>query len=227
MKTSLSDVIKSIDLTDEVVIVGPKEIKKNEKVEEENVEDPIEVTKRQAEDILSQAKREAQRVVDEAKGQAQKIKDEAQKAGYIEGVKKAEKELNEKVKTVKALIDKLNEQVDSSVDEMKASLVDLSLAVIREILLVEEEKGDIEKKIESALETVKSSKEIVLKLSTDLPKDVIEKFSSFEKVQVITLSNLKKMDVQVEADFGTLDLRVNSQLELFERLVKRAFGKEG
>ncbi|WP_456399376.1 FliH/SctL family protein [Mesoaciditoga sp.] len=223
----MSDIIKSIDLTDEVVIVGPKKIKNNGKLEEENVEDPIEVAKRQAEEILSQAKHEAQQIIDEAKAQSQKIKEEAQNTGYIEGVKKAEKELNEQIETVKTMINKLNEQMDSSVDGIKSSLVDLSLAVIREILLVEEEKGDIEKKVEKALESVKSSKEIVLKLSSELPKDVIEKFSSIEKVQVITLSNLKKMDVQVEADFGTLDLRVDSQLELFERLVKKAFGKEG
>ena len=73
---------------------------------------------------------------------------------------------------------------------------------------------------------VKSSKKIVLKLSNNVPKELVDEFSKIEKLQVITDASLNAMDVQLEADFGSLDLRINSQMELFENLIRKAFGTD-
>ena len=219
----MSEVIKRANLADETVVIGPK---KTGKEEEKTAENLIESAKKQAEKILNRAQQEAEKIVSTADAKAIKIKEDAKREGYSQGLKNAQEELDSQIETVKSLVNNFDKQVNESLDDVKSSLVDLSIAMVKEILLFEEEKGEIEKKIEKALEIVKSSKKIVLKVSSDLPKNLIDKFSSIEKVQVIPLSTLKKMDVQVESDFGTLDLRVNSQIELFERLIKKAFGGE-
>jgi flagellar assembly protein FliH len=226
VKILLSEIIKRVNLADETVVIGPKKTRKDEKKEEKTVEDLIESAKKQAKEILNHARQEAEKIISTADAQANKIREDAKREGYSQGLKSAQEELNSQIENMKSLVNSFDNRVDESLDDVKSSLVDLSIAMIKEILLFEEEKGEIEKKIEKALEMVKSSKKIVLKVSSDLPKNLIDKFSSIEKVQIIPLSTLKKMDVQIEADFGTLDLRVNSQIELFERLVKKAFGGE-
>ncbi|WP_036223150.1 FliH/SctL family protein [Mesoaciditoga lauensis] len=223
----MSDVIKKANLLDETVVVGPKKANfKVEKKEEKPKEDPIEAAKKQAEEIVNKAKKEAEKAITDAKIKAKTIEETAKKEGYAKGLKAGEKELHDQIESIKSLVEHFSKQIDESLDEIRISLIDLSIAMVKEVLLSEIEKGDVEKKIDRALDMVKSSKKIVIKVSSDLPESLMEKLTSMEKVQVISVPTFKKMDVQIEADYGTLDLRVDSQIELFERLVKKSFGSK-
>ncbi len=223
----MSDVIKKANLLDETVVVGPKKANfKVEKKEEKPKEDPIEAAKKQAEEIVNKAKKEAEEAIKRAKIKAKTIEEAAKKEGYAQGLKAGEKELHNQIESIKSLVEHFSKQIDESLDEIRISLIDLSIAMVKEVLLSEIERGDVEKKIDRALNMVKSSKKIVIKVSSDLPESLMEKLTSMEKVQVISVPAFKKMDVQIEADFGTLDLRVDSQIELFERLVKKSFGSK-
>jgi len=227
VKTSLSDIIKKANLTDETVLVGPTKVfSKSEsgKRDDQITEDPVKLAEKRAEEILSKAQKKAKEIIASAQLQAKTIEESAKENGYAHGFQEAKKELEEQIEELKTLLDNFNNQISESIDEVKTSLIDLSIAVVKEILLVEMEKGDVERKIDKALDMVKASKKITVKISSELPKSLFEKLTSMENVQVFPMSNFNKMDVQIEADFGTLDLRTSSQVELFERIVRKAFG---
>ncbi len=220
----MSDVIKGANITNEKFVVGPfkpsaKTYKSPQKAE--NIE---EMAKKKAEEILENARQKAAQLLEETKLKAEEIQKESEELGYKKGLENSQVEAKELISRMKKIVDSLGKQIDLSVDEIKTSLIDLSIAAVKEIVLSEVKKGDIEKKVEKALSMVKSSKKIVIKLPNDLPEEVTKELSEIDKVQVLPDSKLGPMDIQVEANFGSLDLRVNSQMELLEHLIRKAFG---
>ena len=220
----MSDVIKGANITNEKFVVGPfkpsaKTYKSPQKAE--NIE---EMAKKKAEEILENAQQKAAQILEETKLKIEKIQKESEEAGYKKGFENAQAESEESLSRMKGITNSLEKQIDSSIEEIKTSLIDLSVITVKEIVLSEAERGDIEKKVEKALDLVKSSKKIVVKLPNDLPEEVTKKLSEIDKVQILPDPKLGPMDVQVEANFGSLDLRVNSQMELLEHLIRKAFG---
>ena len=216
----MSDIIKGANVTNEKVTVGPKS---NKKVGDRQI-DPQKAAELKSEEMLESARKEAKKIVEEAKLKSKKIRDEAREVGYHEGIEKAKVEWNSNISRLKEMINLMETRIDSSIDKLKPSLIELSIAVIKETVFSETNHGEISKKISHALDIVKSSKKILLKISNNVPQEIVNEFSKIEKLQVITDSSLEDMDVQIEVDFGSLDLRVKSQMEVFENLVRKSFG---
>lgn len=223
----MSELIKKAKLLDEKVLIGVRRKKEEEPQGEKASEiDPGAAMREEAARILAGAKAEAEKILADARAEAGQIKTEARTAGYREGSEAAVADWSQKVSALGGLVANLTNGIDSSVEDLKGSLVDLAISVIREITLAEADKTEISAKIDRALDMVKASKRIVLRLSDKVPSDVIERLSKVEKLQVVTEPSFEFPDANIEADFGALDLRVNSQLELFESIVKKAFGTD-
>ena len=216
----MSDIIKGANVTNEKVTVGPKS---NKKVEDRQI-DPQKAAELKSEEMLESARKEAKKIVEEAKLKSKEIRDEAREVGYRKGIEKAKVEWNSNISRLKEMINLMETRIDSSIDKLKPSLIELSIAVIKETVFSETNHGEISKKINHALDMVKSSKKILLKISNNVPQEIANEFSKIEKLQVITDSSLEDMDVQIEVDFGSLDLRVKSQMEVSENLVRKSFG---
>lgn len=214
------DIIKGANVTDEKVTVGPK----NEKNPDKQPEDPKKVAQTKSEEIISNAQRKAKQLIEEANSKSEEIRKHAQNVGYAKGIEEAKAEWESKISQLKEIVKLIEKRIDLLIDEIKPSLVDLSIAVVKEVIFSEVDHGNISDKINRAMNMVKSSKKIVLKISNNVPQEVVNEFSKIEKVQVITDASLDVMDVRVEADFGSLDLRIDSQMELFENLIRKAFG---
>ncbi len=220
VRISLSDVIKGVNILNEKVLVGPPP-----KIEETKVENPIETARKKAEEILKKAKEDSAKLLKEARANAKMIEEKAKKDGYASGYQAGMKDVQKQIKEAVKFVNSLKKTEEDFFDKIKEAIVDLTVATVKEIVFSEVTRGSIEKKVERALDAVKASKKITIKVSEQAPAQLIEKLSLIEKVQVLPLSTFDKMDVQVEADFGTLDLRVDSQLELFERLVRKSMGE--
>jgi len=216
----LFDIIKGANITNEKVMIGPKTEKKSTGQEE----DPQKYAQAKSEEIISAAQKKAKQLIEEANSKLEEIKKQAQNAGYSRGVEEAKAEWESKISRLKEIVKLIEKRIDLSIDELKPSLVDLSIAVVKEVAFSEVDRGNISDKINRAIDMVKSSKKIVLKISNNVPQEIVNELSKIEKVQVITDTLLDVMDVQVEADFGSLDLRINSQIALFENLIRKAFG---
>ncbi len=214
------DIIKGANITNEKVMIGPKTEKKSTGQEE----DPQKYAQAKSEEIISAAQKKAKQLIEEANSKLEEIKKQAQNAGYSRGVEEAKAEWESKISRLKEIVKLIEKRIDLSIDELKPSLVDLSIAVVKEVAFSEVDRGNISDKINRAIDMVKSSKKIVLKISNNVPQEIVNELSKIEKVQVITDTLLDVMDVQVEADFGSLDLRINSQIALFENLIRKAFG---
>jgi len=216
----LFDIIKGANVTNEKVTIGPK-VKKNS-IEQQK--DPQKVAQAKSKEIIIEAQKKAKRLIEEAKSESEEIRKQAQNTGYQNGVEEARTEWRTKISQLKEIVNSIEERIDFSIDDLKLSLIDLSIIVVKETVLSEVDRGNISDKINRAMDMVKSSKKIVLKISNNVPQEIVNELSKIEKVQVITDASLDTMDVRVEADFGSLDLRVNSQMELFENLIRKAFG---
>lgn len=214
------DIIKGANVTNEKVTIGPK-VKKNS-IEQQK--DPQKVAQAKSKEIIIEAQKKAKRLIEEAKSESEEIRKQAQNTGYQNGVEEARTEWRTKISQLKEIVNSIEERIDFSIDDLKLSLIDLSIIVVKETVLSEVDRGNISDKINRAMDMVKSSKKIVLKISNNVPQEIVNELSKIEKVQVITDASLDAMDVRVEADFGSLDLRVNSQMELFENLIRKAFG---
>ncbi len=214
------DIIKGANVTNEKVTIGPK-VKKNS-IEQQK--DPQKVAQAKSKEIIIEAQKKAKRLIEEAKSESEEIRKQAQNTGYQNGVEEARTEWRTKISQLKEIVNSIEERIDFSIDDLKLSLIDLSIIVVKETVLSEVDRGNISDKINRAMDMVKSSKKIVLKISNNVPQEIVNELSKIEKVQVITDASLDTMDVRVEADFGSLDLRVNSQMELFENLIRKAFG---
>ncbi len=220
----MSDVIKDANVTDEKVVVGSFKSSTRTRESAQKVENVEGMAKEKAEEILENAQQRAMQILEETKSSSEKIKKESEALGYKRGLENAQEEVGSLISHMKEIVDSLENQIDSSVEEIKISLIDLAVVAVKEIVLEEVKNGDIGKKINKALEMVKSSKRIVIKLPNDLPEEVTKKLSEIDKVQILPDSKLASMDVQIEANFGSLDLRVNSQLELLEHIIRKSFG---
>ncbi len=216
----MSDVIKGANVLNEKVVVGPKR-----KAEDLEREDPVEVAEKKAREILSKAREEAEKILNQARTNAKMVEEKAKNNGYTSGFEKGMEEVRKKLEEVEKFVRILKEKEDQFLDDLKEAMVELTIATVKEIVLSEVERGNVENKVQRALDAVKSSKKVTVKLSESAPAQFVEKLSSMDRIQVVPVPSFGKLDIQVEADFGTLDLRVDSQLELFERLVRKAFGK--
>lgn len=219
----MPDVIKGANVTNEKVVVGP--FKPSSKIPESTkIENMEEMAEKKAKEILENAHQRAAQMLEETESKIEKIQKESEEIGYKRGLENAQAEVEVLLSRMKKIVDSLEKQIDSSIEEIKTSLIEISIITVKETVFSEVKKGDIEKKIGKALDLVKSSKKIVIKIPNDLPEEVTKKLSEIDKIQILADPKFGPMDVQVEANFGSLDLRVNSQMELLEHLIRKAFG---
>lgn len=215
----MPDIIKKPSIANEKVKIGFHD---SAKKTEDGV-DVVHEAQIKAKEILNDARKESEKILNEVSLKSKEIKEKAYSEGYKFGIKQSTEEWNLKISSLQNVIDSLKGEIDKTIDDITPSLLELSIVMIKEIVL-SEVKGDvISKKIDRAIDIVKSSKRVVVHLPKTLPKEVIEKIKE-ESIEIIMDSNFDLDDVKIEADFGVLDLRVNAQLKVFEELLRKNFG---
>jgi flagellar assembly protein FliH len=221
VKTYLPDIIKKAFLTDEKIKIGAKS--PNEKI---SYEDSVKNSKLEADRLLAEAQKKVDDMIKEAEKRSKDIEEKAKKAGYLKGVESSQKDWNVRLETLDALTASLKHHLDLSIEDLSVPFLALSISMMKEIIFSEIDEVSISNKINRALEMVNASKKIVIHLSKDVPEEVIDRIKAHEGIQIITEQNYGKGDLKVEADFGTLDLRLEAQINLFEELIKKSFGSK-
>ncbi len=217
----MPDIIKRPFLTDERVRIG---LTSEEGIAPaENYEQNVEIKARQ---LLDDAQKKAEEIIANALLKSKEIGDRAEKEGYSKGLEIAKEEWNAKFSSLEGLITSIKKKIDLSIEGLSNSLLALSIATVKEILMSEVDNADISKKIEKALEFIKTSKHIVIHIPKGVDQGIIDTMKNQEGIEIITESNFGRGDLEIESDFGTLDVRLDTQIKLFEELVKKSFGSK-
>ncbi|BBJ27828.1 FliH/SctL family protein [Athalassotoga saccharophila] len=216
----MSEIIKKPPVFEDKIKIGYQEKKQEEKV------DPLEEAEKRSKFILESAKKEYERILSSAIAKSKEIKEDAYNQGYKAGYEKSLEEWKKKFLELDSFIEKVKKSIDQSVDDITPYLLELSISVVREIVLSEVDPSSISKKIERVMQMVKSSKNVKLYVPPNLPEEILEDLKH-RSIEVIVDPAFGPDDLRAEVDFGVMDLRVDSQLNAFEDLMRKSFGVNG
>ncbi len=217
----MSEIIKKPPIFEDKIKIGSQE---QSKKEEKN--DPLEEAEKRSRFILESAKKEYEKILNSAITKSKEIKEDAYNQGYKDGYEKGLEKWKKKFLALDPFIERLKKEVDRSLDDLTPYLLELSISVIKEVVLSDVDPSFISKKIERVLEMVKSSKNVKLYVPPNLSEEILEDLKN-RSIDVIVDSSFGPDDLKVEVDFGVMDLRVNSQLKTFEELMRKSFGNGG
>ncbi|MGC8636912.1 MAG: hypothetical protein C0176_00240 [Mesoaciditoga sp.] len=216
----MSEIIKKPSIFEDKIKIGHQDQKMEEKF------DLLEEAEKRARFILESAKKEYEKILNSAIAESKEIKANAYDEGYKSGYEKGLNEWKKKFFDLDPFIEKVKKNIDKSVDDLTPYLLELSISVVKEIVLSEVEPSSISKKIERVLEMVKSSKNVKLYVPSNLPEEILEDLKN-RSIDVIVDPSFGPNDLKAEVDFGVMDLRVASQLKAFEELMRKSFGVSG
>lgn len=215
----MSDVIKKPSIFEEKVKIGSQPKKETEKI------DPVKEAEEKAKLIVESAKAEREKILKLASLLSKEIRDNAYLEGYKAGVEKANDEWKKKLSDFDEFMKSVKAKIDKSIDDLTPYLLELSITVIKEVVLSEVDPQSISKKIERVLQLVKSSKNVKIYVPHTLPDEILRDIRN-GSVEIIVDSSFGPDDLKVEFDFGIMDLRVSSQLRFFEELMRKSFGMD-
>lgn len=207
------------------------------------------------EEIRAEAKEEAKKVVEQAKKEATEIREKAQKEaeallqqvqkeaqtkGYEEGFEQGKEEGIEAWKGIFQKFDfkvsELAKKAEKWEGEFPEQVIDLSIEVARRIIGEELEKHPekIVPRVQEILKELAQVGEVIIKVSRrDYPllEAAEEKLTSenggLKRINIIATDELGNGDFLVETQFGGIDGRVKTQLEMLSEELKKRWRKNG
>ena len=179
----------------------------------------------QAQEILSAAQQKAQAIVEQADQEAPALRETAKQEGYKEGHSEGVSQLTEAVAKASVRAQELESQL---VPQIK----DLALAIVRKILgkNLELHPEEVVSIIKQALaEKARQRREIVLRVH---PEDLeivrlhrsalLEVLNRCKEIGIQEDPDVQRHGVVIETDAGLIDAQLDTQLAVFERVLKSA-----
>ena len=208
-----------------------------------------------AEELRQQAKKEVEDITRKARQEAEKIKEEARKEAQAIG-KKIEKEAREKgrqqgleegraegVKAWENLLGEmerefveLSQRTEKWKEDFPGQVIDLSLEIASRILSqkLEEKPEIIVARVQETLQELAHVGNVLIKVSTqDYPlleearEHLAGSNGGLHQVNLMSSNELEPGDFLVETEFGGVDGRVETQLELLQEELKKGWRKNG
>jgi type III secretion protein L len=175
---------------------------------------------RQARQIVSEAEEEAVQILAKAQAERGQIQEEAVEAGRQEGLAK-----------VSELLAKAGAIRDRKMAELESQVVHLAIKVAekilgREILLNDEAVVDI---AAQALQMARQQKEISLRVHPEDAESIrqnqrrlIDLLSRAKHIEIREDETVSRGSVLLETEVGIIDARIETQLEMLERVLSEA-----
>jgi len=207
------------------------------------------------EEIRAEAKEEAEKIVEQGKKEAAEIRKKAQKEveallrevqeeartkGYEDGLMKGRKEGVEAwegiFKKFDFKVSELAEKAEKWEEEFPGQVIDLSIEVARRIIGEELEKHPetIIPRVQEILKELAQVGEVLIKVSPrDYPlleaaeEQLTSENGGLKRINIIATDELENGDFLVETQFGGIDGRVRTQLEMLSEELKKRWRKNG
>ena len=224
---SLFKLYKKVEILPELFLVGEEEKDEERMVVEEGErdEDREEQFQEKIDFIIEEAKRKAQEILEEAEREKESIKDKARKEGWEEGKRigreEVQKEWREKVVLWEQELQEIYSYREEMVEKMKEPLLELSFIIARKIIEREAERVPfIEAMVEKALKKLSNRERVILRVSKEeyslvreIREELMKRIDGIDYLEIQEDSRLKRGESLVETTFGSIDARVDTQLE--------------
>jgi len=218
---------KKVEILPELFLVGEEEKDEERMVVEEGErdEDREEQFQEKIDFIIEEAKRKAQEILEEAEREKESIKDKARKEGWEEGKRigreEVQKEWREKVVLWEQELQEIYSYREEMVEKMKEPLLELSFIIARKIIEREAEREPfIEAMVEKALKKLSNRERVILRVSKEeyslvreIREELMKRIDGIDYLEIQEDSRLKRGESLVETTFGSIDARVDTQLE--------------
>lgn len=186
------------------------------------IENKIKILKNEADCIIDKAKVEARSIIDKANREAVAVLNASSVEGYKKGLSLANDKTEEAIRNTKQkvaeIIENTNSKSETIINGLQDDMINLSLDIARKILDVELDRNDdvftsIINKALSKLKTDTSAKIIMnahdlSKLEDNKPNVASTRQKGLE---YFVDTDMKKGDLIIETEIGTVDAGVNSQ----------------
>lgn len=188
----------------------------------DNTAESKESEKQKADKIIQEAQKEAELILDNAKQRADELINEAMASGFEMGKKEAQKELDEKIKSmelsVNEFMDGFNKKYDELFDSLQKDVFELSISIAEKIINYELDKGEecYISIVKKALSKLKKDEKANIKISEQdfnrLFPSLERELKQYEGKIVVADENLSKGDLIVETHNEIIDAGVNTQI---------------
>ncbi|MEZ4272565.1 MAG: FliH/SctL family protein [Myxococcota bacterium] len=176
-----------------------------------------------AQQIIEQAHQEAAEILEQARQQGEELRREAQGGGYEAGRAQAASELSEIIARGAMRMQQIEEQ---AVPQLK----DLALRIARKVLGRELEfhpDATIDIVKQALAEKARQRREIFLRVNPDdlaiireRKSELLEVLSRCKDIGIREDPDVSRYGVIIETDAGTIDAQLDTQLAVFERVLK-------
>jgi len=200
--------------------------------------------KAQAEEIIKQAKKKADEIREKAQKESEvllrQVQDEAKEKGYSQGLDLGKEE---GIKSWEGLFQKFDQKVSGLLDQSEkwkedfpGQVIDLAIEIAKRIIN-EEVKGDPEiivPRVRDTLKELAQVGDVLIKVSPeDYPlmdaakEKIFAENGGLKKINLMANEELESGDFLIETQFGGIDGRVKTQLELLSEELKKRWRKNG
>lgn len=175
--------------------------------------------------IIEEAKRKAQQILEEAEKEKKNIEDKAKKEGWEEGKRIGKEEVQKEWQKKAALWEQELREIynyrEEMVEKMKKPLLELSFAIARKIIEREAEREPfIEAMVEKALKKLSNRERVILRVSQEeyslvreIREELMKRIDGIDYLEIQEDHRLKRGECLVETTFGSIDARMDTQLE--------------
>lgn len=192
---------------------------------------------KKAQDLLQKAKKEAAQLIKDAQSKAQKLQKEAEEKSVLikqkaqeEGHLQGEKEIVEKWENILQKGDQALDQVITDLKEWQESLMpevlELSQQIAKRLIAAELKinPAAIINRVNQALQELTNTKEVLIKVAPtsysilqQAKDELYHKNGGMQHLRFTVDEELNHSDFIIETDFGGINGRLETQLELMQR----------
>lgn len=175
--------------------------------------------------ILKQAQDEAQQLREETK----RLQDEAQRSAYEEVLEKKHQEIDDCIRGVDALMEELQQQQQSFLQQYEEGLFAVSLDIVRKVLgtAIPQHEELMIPLVREAVSTVKNASWISVQVSSRLPgliEALKRELAAWQGIQQLEVSgaDLPEDGCVVHTSYGVVDASVSEQLQNLEAIFNQS-----
>ncbi len=222
---SLFRLYKEVEFLPELFLVGEEEQDDGKMVVKEEERENEDKFQEERSLIIEEAKRKAQEILEEAESKRKEIEDRARREGLEEGrrigIEEVHKEWQEKVAVWEQELLEIYNYREEMIEKMKEPLLELSFVIARKIIEREVEREPfIGRLVEKALKKLSNRGRVVLRVSEEeynlvreIREELMRKIDGIDYLEIQEDHRLKRGECLVETAFGSIDARIDTQLE--------------
>jgi flagellar biosynthesis/type III secretory pathway protein FliH len=177
-------------------------------------------------DIVAEAEKKAKMVLSEASAEAEKIRREARRHGYEDGLKEADRKLDERIKlslkTLDSLVNQLKTQQSEMMRLLSPRIADLATEMARRIIQreVSQDASIVTAQAEEAIKKILQRDKLIIRVCPDdeqIMKNheaaLMDLFDGIDKIEIISDPAIEKGGCIVETHLVKVDAQPSSQLK--------------